>query len=112
MTLILVASIIAMLLTLIAGVPYLDFLKKKMLQQYIRDDVAKMHAQKAGTPTMGGIVIVGAAVIASILSLFMATAFSTILVLSLVTITLYCYTGYQDDIKKIHKKPFILLSIP
>lgn len=104
MTLILVAGIIAMLLTLIAGVPYLDFLKKKMLQQYIRDDVAQMHAKKAGTPTMGGIIIVGAAVIASILSLFMATAFSTILVLSLVTITLYCYTGYQDDIKKIHKK--------
>ncbi len=104
MTLIFVAGIIAMLLTLILGVPYLDFLKKKMLQQYIRDDVSALHAKKAGTPTMGGIVIVGSAVVAAVLSLFMETAFSTILVLSLITILLYCYTGYQDDIKKINKK--------
>lgn len=104
MILIIVSGLIAMLLTLILGVPYLDFLKKKMLQQYIRDDVSALHAKKAGTPTMGGIIIVGSAVISAILSLFMETAFSTILVLSLITIILYCYTGYQDDIKKIHKK--------
>ena len=104
MILILVSGLIALLLTLILGVPYLDFLKKKMLGQYIREDVSALHAQKAGTPTMGGIVIVGSAVVASRLSLFMATAFSTILIMSLITILLYCYTGYQDDIKKIHKK--------
>jgi len=104
MILIFVAGLIAMLLALILGVPYLDFLKKKMLQQYIRDDVSAMHAQKAGTPTMGGILIVGTAVVAAIVSLFMEEAFSTIIVLSLITIILYCYTGYQDDIKKIHKK--------
>ena len=104
MTLVFVAGLIALLLTIILGVPYLEFLKDKMLQQYIREDVAKMHAQKAGTPTMGGLLIVGTAVVASILSLFMAEAFSTILVLSLITIVLYCYAGYTDDIKKIHKK--------
>lgn len=104
MILIFVAGLLAMLLTLICGVPYLDFLKKKMLQQYIRDDVSMLHAKKAGTPTMGGLLMVGAAVIASIVALLMETAFSTILVLSIVTIILYCYTGYQDDIKKIHKK--------
>ncbi|MCR4880737.1 MAG: phospho-N-acetylmuramoyl-pentapeptide-transferase [bacterium] len=104
MILIFVAGLIALLLTMILGVPYLEFLKEKMLQQYIRDDVSKLHAQKAGTPTMGGLLIVGAAVVAAILSLFMAEAFSTILVLSLITIVLYCYAGYTDDIKKIHKK--------
>ena len=104
MILIFVAGLLAMLLTLICGVPYLDFLKKKMLQQYIRDDVSMLHAKKAGTPTMGGLLMVGAAVIASIVALLMETAFSTILVLSIVTIILYCYTGYQDDIKTIHKK--------
>jgi len=104
MILIFVAGLIAMLLALILGVPYLEFLKKKMLRQYIRDDVANLHAQKAGTPTMGGLLIVGTAVVAAILSLFMESAFSTILVISLITIILYCYTGYQDDIKKIHKK--------
>jgi len=104
MILIFVAGLIAMLLTLILGVPYLDFLKKRMLRQYIREDVSQLHAQKAGTPTMGGLLIVGTAVISAILSLFMESAFSTILVMSLITIILYCYTGYQDDIKKIHKK--------
>ena len=104
MIIIFVAGLIALLLTMILGIPYLDFLKTKMLGQYIREDVAKMHAQKAGTPTMGGLLIVGTAVISAILSLFMESAFSTILILSLITIVLYCYTGYQDDIKKIHKK--------
>ena len=104
MILIFVAVLIAMLLTLILGVPYLDFLKKKMYGQYIREDVSQLHAQKAGTPTMGGLLIVATAVISAILSLFMESAISTILVLSLITIILYCYTGYQDDIKKIHKK--------
>ena len=100
MILIFVAGLIAMLLTLILGVPYLDFLKKKMYGQYIREDVSQLHAQKAGTPTMGGLLIVATAVISAILSLFMESAISTILVLSLITIILYCYTGYQDDIKK------------
>jgi len=104
MIIIFVAGLIAMLLALISGVPYLDFLKQRMLQQYIREDVSQLHAKKAGTPTMGGILIVGTAVVAAILSLFMEEAFSTILVLSLITILLFCYTGYQDDIKKIHKK--------
>lgn len=104
MILIFVAGLIAMLLTLILGVPYLDFLKKKMYGQYIREDVSQLHAKKAGTPTMGGLLIVTTAVISAILSLFMESAISTILVISLITIILYCYTGYQDDIKKIHKK--------
>ena len=104
MILVFVAGLIALLLTMILGVPYLEFLKEKMLQQYIREDVSKLHAQKAGTPTMGGLLIVGSAVVAAVLSLFMAEAFSTILVLSLITIVLYCYAGYTDDIKKIHKK--------
>ncbi len=104
MTIIFVAGLIAMLLTMTLGTPYLDLLKKKMLGQYIREDVPANHAQKAGTPTMGGILIVMPAIIASVLGLYMAEQVSAIAIMSLITIALYCYTGYQDDIKKITKK--------
>ena len=104
MTIIFVAGLIAMLLTMTLGTPYLDLLKKKMLGQYIREDVPSNHAQKAGTPTMGGILIVMPAIVASVLGLYMAEQISAIAVMSLITIALYCYAGYQDDIKKITKK--------
>ncbi|MDD3594714.1 MAG: phospho-N-acetylmuramoyl-pentapeptide-transferase [Candidatus Gastranaerophilales bacterium] len=104
MTLVFVSGLIALLLTMIAGVPYLDFLKKKTLGQYIREEVPERHNQKAGTPTMGGIIIVVSAIVASVVSLFMAEAISAIGIMSLITIALYCFTGYQDDIKKITKK--------
>ena len=35
MILIIVAALVALVLTLLTGVVYIDFLKKKMMQQYI-----------------------------------------------------------------------------
>jgi|GEM_PF-4693635 len=60
MILSIVAALVAFVLALLLGVPYIDFLKKKMLGQYIRDEAPESHAKKGGTPTTGGVFLVTA----------------------------------------------------
>ncbi|MDX1468624.1 MAG: phospho-N-acetylmuramoyl-pentapeptide-transferase [Acidimicrobiia bacterium] len=51
------------LLASIFGTPYaIRFFRKREMGQFIQEDI-KGHAHKQGTPTMGGVVFVGAAVI-------------------------------------------------
>ena len=66
-----VAALTSMLITLIVGIPYLDFLKKNLYGQFIREDGPSSHAKKAGTPTMGGLMIVIPALIGAVLALIM-----------------------------------------
>jgi phospho-N-acetylmuramoyl-pentapeptide-transferase len=54
---------IAFLLALFVTPLWIRFLKKRQLGQHIHEDVPSTHFAKAGTPTMGGVVIVMAAVI-------------------------------------------------
>lgn len=100
MILAIVAALIAFVLSLLLGVPYIDFLKKKMLGQYIREEAPESHAQKGGTPTTGGVFLVTAAVIASVVSLFMAEKTSTGAFLLLITFIFYMFAGFQDDSQK------------
>jgi phospho-N-acetylmuramoyl-pentapeptide-transferase len=104
MVLVYVSGLIALLLTLILGVPYLDFLKKKMYGQYIREESPASHKSKAGTPTMGGIIIVIPAIIAAASSLFMAEKFTIRVFLLLLTFAFFCLAGYEDDITKVTKR--------
>ena len=52
-----VALLMSMVLCLLFGVPYIDFLRKKTIGQYILDVAPEAHAKKAGTPTTGGVFI-------------------------------------------------------
>ena len=70
MILSIVAALVAFVLALLLGVPYIDFLKKKMLGQYIRDEAPESHAKKGGTPTTGGVFLVTAAVLSGGVFLF------------------------------------------
>ena len=67
-----VALLMSMVLCLLFGVPYIDFLRKKTIGQYILDVAPEAHAKKAGTPTTGGVFIIAAIIIASIITLLMA----------------------------------------
>ena len=100
MILAIVAALVAFVLALLLGVPYIDFLKKKMLGQYIREEAPESHAQKGGTPTTGGVFLVTAAVVAAVVSLFMAEKTSTGAFLLLITFIFYMFAGFQDDSQK------------
>ena len=102
--LIIAAALISFLLTLIAGVPYLNFLKKRLYGQFIREDGPASHAKKAGTPTMGGIIIVLPSLFASALALILDQKTSPDTFIILTTYSLFMLTGFHDDIYKILHK--------
>ncbi len=59
------------LLVSIFGTHYaIGFFRKRSIGQFIQEEIAGMHAHKQGTPTMGGIVFVLAAIIGYVVSHF------------------------------------------
>ena len=64
----LVAAALGLLLSL-SGTPYaIKVLRRRQIGQFIQEDIQGQHAHKQGTPTMGGVVFVGAAVIGWLLA--------------------------------------------
>ncbi len=61
------AAITALLISFIVGPFVIKLLKKKQFDQIIREDGPKSHLKKTGTPTMGGLIILAAILIPSIL---------------------------------------------
>lgn len=104
MILILVAAIVALVLSLLFGVVYINFLKGKLYNQYIRDVAPESHAKKSGTPTTGGVFIVVATVVASIIALLMEQKPTTPSFIILLTFVFYTFAGFKDDILKIKNK--------
>lgn len=104
MIMITVAFLLGMILCLLFGVPYIDFLKKKMIGQYVKELAPESHAQKQGTPTTGGVFIIVAIIIASIITLMLAQRLSTDAFIILITLVFYTFAGFQDDYIKIKGK--------
>lgn len=101
MIMIAVAFLLAMILCLLSGVPYIDFLKKKMIGQYVKDCAPENHAKKQGTPTTGGVFIIIAIIAASIITLLLAQRFDTESIIILITLLFYTFAGFQDDYIKL-----------
>ncbi|MFQ3573411.1 MAG: phospho-N-acetylmuramoyl-pentapeptide-transferase [Thermodesulfovibrionales bacterium] len=97
------AALTAMLVTFIIAPRIINWLKKISMTQQIRDDGPQTHIKKAGTPTMGGIIII-IAITVSMLMWGNLTNFYVISVLS----SLICFgiIGFIDDyIKSVRKNP-------
>ncbi|MGQ9879443.1 MAG: phospho-N-acetylmuramoyl-pentapeptide-transferase [Armatimonadota bacterium] len=69
-----VAFVIALTVVLVIGEPTLRVLAAVRAGQAIREDAPQRHQQKAGTPTMGGVLIVTGLVIGILLSIGAQTA--------------------------------------
>lgn len=96
-----VAVLLSMVLCLLFGVPYIDFLRKKTIGQYILDVAPEAHAQKAGTPTTGGVFIILAIIISSITTLLMAEKMDNTAWIILITLFFMALAGFQDDYLKL-----------
>ena len=88
MIMIAVSFLLGMILCLLFGVPYIDFLKKKMIGQYVKELAPETHAQKQGTPTTGGVFIIAGIIIASIIALMLAQRLTNDAFIILITLTL------------------------
>lgn len=96
-----VALLLSMVLSLLFGVPYIDFLRKKTIGQYILDVAPEAHAQKAGTPTTGGVFIIFAIIMASVITLLMAEKMDNSAWIILITLFFMALAGFQDDYLKL-----------
>lgn len=99
-----VAFLLGLILCMLFGIPYIDFLKKRTIGQYIRDLAPENHKQKEGTPTTGGVFIIVSALLGSIITLFLAQKFTTDACIVLITFMFYALAGFQDDFLKIKGK--------
>jgi phospho-N-acetylmuramoyl-pentapeptide-transferase len=95
---------IALALVLAFGLPLIAALRRAGAGQRVRDDGPQRHLQKEGTPTMGGVLIVGAIVGASILGqLWLAGTVSIQMGVLLAAMLAFGCTGAADDWLKIRR---------
>src|SRR5574344_211367 len=99
-----VAFLLGNILCLLFGIPYIDFLKRHLFNQSIKDVAPKTHAKKEGTPTTGGVFIVGSILAASIITLMLAQKLDNAANIILLTLVFYTIAGFQDDYLKIKGK--------
>lgn len=104
MIMITVAILLGMIVCMLLGIPYIEFLKKHLFGQYIKDVAPEGHAEKSGTPTTGGVFIVLAIIISSIITLLLAQRLTTTAFIILITLFFYSLAGFQDDFLKIKGK--------
>ena len=99
-----VAILLSMVLSLLFGVPYIDFLRKKTIVQYILEAAPEAHAKKAGTPTTGGGFIITALITSAVITLVMAEKTDNSAWIILITLFFMTLAGFQDDYLKIKGK--------
>ncbi|QIL46956.1 phospho-N-acetylmuramoyl-pentapeptide-transferase [Vagococcus coleopterorum] len=83
---------------------FIGYFQMKKHGQSIREDGPTWHNQKAGTPTMGGLVFLVATFISSIVFALFQGEFTGALMISLFILVLYGGLGFLDDFIKIFKK--------
>lgn len=92
------ASLTALLITLLIGPWVIQKLREFQIGQYIREEGPQSHQKKSGTPTMGGVLIIIAIVLPTILWSDPANPFVWITVLSTV---FFGAIGFADDYIKV-----------
>ncbi len=96
----------SLIISIILGPILIPLLRKLKIGQSIRDDGPELHLKKAGTPTLGAIIIL----IALIITVFKFSPFTfNIYILLLVTLG-FGFLGFLDDFIKIVKKRNLGLS--
>ena len=93
--------IVAFVVALGMGFVIIPMLRKLKAGQHVRDDGPQTHLKKEGTPTMGGIIMVIAIIVSSVI--FMRGDVFYI-VLSIISMLLFTAVGFIDDSMKLFKK--------
>jgi len=96
------AFLTALIFGFLFGRPLINVLRRKQGKgQPIREDGPQSHHQKAGTPTMGGVLIVGAVMVSTLLWARLDNGFVWLALF--VTIT-FGLLGFVDDYIKIRQR--------
>jgi phospho-N-acetylmuramoyl-pentapeptide-transferase len=96
-----VASLTALFLVLVLGPWMIERLRRLQIGQFIREEGPKTHQVKAGTPTMGGVLILTGILVPTLLWGDLTNQNIWILVLSTLA---FGAIGFADDYLKVVKK--------
>ncbi|MDX2267287.1 MAG: phospho-N-acetylmuramoyl-pentapeptide-transferase [Bryobacter sp.] len=94
------ALITALVISILLGPWLIRKLRQMSVGQYIREDGPQSHSVKAGTPTMGGLLIIASIVIPTLLWSNLTNLYVWIALLSLVG---FGAIGFYDDYTKVKK---------
>jgi len=95
------ASLTALFMGLIIGPAIIRQLREFQIGQYIREEGPKAHQKKAGTPTMGGVLITIAVIVPTLLWADLSNLYIWMAVLSTIA---FGAIGFADDYLKIVNK--------
>jgi phospho-N-acetylmuramoyl-pentapeptide-transferase len=96
-----VASLTALFLVLVLGPWMIERLRRFQIGQYIREEGPQAHKAKAGTPTMGGILILAGILVPTLLWADLTNRNVWIVVLATLA---FGAIGFADDYLKVVKK--------
>lgn len=95
------AAITSLMITMVFGKYFIQYLKKKQITDEIRDLGLEGQMSKKGTPTMGGIMILAGIIIPTLL---FAKLENVYVILMLITTFWLGFVGFVDDYIKVFKK--------
>lgn len=95
------ASLTALFICLVLGPWLIRRLRRMQIGQYIREEGPEAHRGKAGTPTMGGVLIVLAIAVPTLLWADLRNPF---VLLALGAMLAFATIGFVDDYRKIRRR--------
>src|SRR6202049_1152881 len=95
------ASLTAMFLAFVFGPWLIRKLRELQIGQYIREEGPQNHQKKAGTPTMGGVLIVLSTMVPTLLWADLTNGF---ILLTLFALLAFAAIGFIDDYAKVSKQ--------
>lgn len=95
------ASLTALFLCVVLGPWFIGKLRELSIGQHIREEGPKSHQTKAGTPTMGGVLIVISIIVPTLLWADLDYAYVWIALFALIS---FAAIGFIDDYAKLLKK--------
>src|SRR5690625_885125 len=95
------AVLMALMIALFFGKRIINYLRREQLGETVRDLGLEGQVEKAGTPTMGGIIII----LATIIPVLLFAKLSNIYIIILLVSTLWLGAiGFLDDYIKVFRK--------
>jgi phospho-N-acetylmuramoyl-pentapeptide-transferase len=103
---VLIAGMAAMLICIFLGPKFIEYLRLKEFGQHIREEGPEEHHEKAGTPTMGGLIVFTAIAIP-----FLVLSDRDVASLAVFGVAVGCAAlGFADDVTKLMKRRSLGLS--
>ncbi|HLL71215.1 MAG TPA: phospho-N-acetylmuramoyl-pentapeptide-transferase [Pyrinomonadaceae bacterium] len=101
------ATVTALLISLVFGGRVIKMLREMNVGQQIREEGPQAHMAKRGTPTMGGVLIIGSVLISTLLWARLTNLYVWIIMLST---ALFAVVGFLDDYAKVAKRQSLGLT--